>query len=276
MTTFSAAFRGGRRLASVLALATAGVLWPVSGHAQTADAGPTNQRSTRTELAARSATVQELLNKPGMKADAKAVLEAELRTIQARLIDGDFQVGDRFVYTVAQDTVRSDTASVRVGLLVSVLNLPDFSVKGVLRSELPERLQAHVARFIRNTTVRTNVLTRVAILGAVRTPGYYYAAPDRPVSELVMLAGGPAPEAKLGEFEVKRGGRVVLPAGDSKKAIKEGKTLEQSDVRSGDELYVPAKKKRFSFAVVLQLFSVVSVVFFSLFQFLSWYYGRQG
>ncbi|MBL0169349.1 MAG: hypothetical protein IPP90_01295 [Gemmatimonadaceae bacterium] len=242
--------------------------------AQSADVVP-GQRATRAEVATRVQTVQTLLASPSMRKDARGPLEGEMITLQGRLTDGDFQVGDRFVFTIAQDSVRSDTASVRNGLVVSILNLPDFSVRGVLRSELTDRLQAHVARYVRNVTVRTSVLTRVAILGAVQTPGYYYAAPDRPISELVMMAGGPGVLAKLGEFEVKRGTAVVVSVKDSKRAVKEGRTLEQVDVRSGDEVYVPVKKK-FNWTIIMQLFSIASVLFFSVFQFLQWYYSRQG
>jgi protein involved in polysaccharide export with SLBB domain len=199
---------------------------------------------------------------------------AELAAVRMRLQQGDFRVGDRFVITLRQDSVRSDTASVRDSLKVSVANLPDASLAGVLRSELDEWMTSHVARYLRNVSVRTSVLTRVAILGAVRTPGFYYASPDRPISDLVMVAGGPAEQANLNELEVSRGTAKLLSVKDSRKAVKDGRTLEQLDVQSGDEVKIPIKKK-INWQIVIQSMLVVSSLFFAGLQFLQWYYNRQ-
>lgn len=207
----------------------------------------------------------------GQKAEGARRSVAALRD---RLAQGDFRVGDRFVITVRMDSVRADTASVRDSLKVTVLNLPDLSLAGTLRSELNDRVNAHVARYVRNAEVRTNVLTRVAIFGAVRQPGFYYASPDRPVSDLVMLAGGPAPEANLEQFEITRGGVTVLTAKASRRAIKDGRTLEQLDVQSGDEVRIP-QKRRINWNLVIQLLFIASSLFFAVFNFLRWYYEQQ-
>lgn len=155
----------------------------------------------------------------------------------------------------------------------SIFDLPDLSVKGVLRSELGERLSSHVARYLRNATVRVNVLTRVGIFGAVQVPAYYYASPDRPVSELVTLAGGARADANLNQLEIERGGRKILSSKESKTALKSGRTLEQLDVQSGDDVRIPAKRK-INWQVVIQLFFIVSSLFFAFIQFIQWYYGR--
>jgi hypothetical protein len=135
-------------------------------------------------------------------------------------------------------------------------------------------MNSHVARFLRNATVRTSLLTRIAIQGAIRTPGFYYVDPDRPVSDLVMVSGGPAELANLNEVEISRGTAKVLTTKDSKRAIKEGRTLEQLDVQSGDEVRIPAKRGRPSFQAVIQLLFVFSSLFFAFLQFLQWYYNR--
>ncbi|MBL0937508.1 MAG: SLBB domain-containing protein [Gemmatimonadaceae bacterium] len=157
---------------------------------------------------------------------------------------------------------------------MSILNLPDFSVRGVLRSELDEKLTQHVARYIRNASIRSSVLTRISILGAVRAPGFYYASPDRPVSDILMLAGGPAPEANLGQFELRRGTITLLTPKQSKQLLESGRTLEQLDVQSGDEFRIPMKRKM-NWQLIIQLFFILSSLFFAVFQFLQWYYGRE-
>lgn len=249
-------------------LASVGTAQPVPA------AGP--QRASRAELAQLAATIETAVNTGRLKGNDLAKERDRLAAVRRRLEVGDFQVGDRFVLTLRHDSVRSDTASVRDSLIVSLLALPDMSVAGVLRSELDERLTAHVSRYLRNAAVRANVFTRVAVTGAVASPGFYYAPPDRPLSDLLMLAGGPAADAKLNELEVHRGLATILKARDSRRAIETGMTLEQLDVQSGDEVRIPQKKpRRLNFQTVVQLLVFVSTLGFALLNFLQWYYNRQ-
>jgi len=231
------------------------------------------QRATRVELAARLQLLETQLGST-TRADQRAKIQAERAAIRERLEKGDFRVGDRFVMTIRFDSVRIDTASVRDSMMVSILNLPDLQLTGILRSELDERLNQHVAKFIRNASVRSNVLTRIAVLGSVMSPGYYYASPDRPVSDIVMLAGGPAPDANLGQFELRRGTRTLVDFKKSKRAVESGQTLEQLDVQSGDEFRIPRKRK-VNWQLIIQLFFIISSLTFAAISFLQWYYDRQ-
>lgn len=231
------------------------------------------QRATRVELATRVQTLEDLIAS-AKGTEQRAKLHQEQSALRTRLEVGDFKVGDRFVMTVRFDSVRVDTASVRDSLVVSILNLPDFRLQGVLRSELDEKLNQHVARYIRNASVRSNVLTRIAILGAVSAPGFYYASPDRPVSDILMLAGGPTPEANLGRFQLRRGTATLIDGKRSKSLLESGRTLEQLDVQSGDEFRIPVKR-RVNWQLVIQLFFILSTLLFAFLQFLQWYYGRQ-
>ena len=246
----------------------------VSGAARAqGEAGP--QRATREELSQRIAAAENLLADGSLKGKKRTQVQNEVAATKARLEQGDFQVGDRFVVTLNHDAaVRADTASVREGLLVTLFDLPaPLSVGGVLRSELDARLASHVARYLKDATIRANVLTRVGIFGAVRSPGYYLASPDRPVTELVMLAGGPTPDANIDQLEIKRSNRTILNAKASRAALKEGRTLEQLDVQSGDDVRI-ATKRKINWGQIIQLFFVVSSLFFAFIQFLQWYYRR--
>eukprot|EP01012_Entosiphon_sulcatum_P020977 TRINITY_DN25801_c0_g2_i1.p1 TRINITY_DN25801_c0_g2~~TRINITY_DN25801_c0_g2_i1.p1 ORF type:complete len:277 (-),score=23.85 TRINITY_DN25801_c0_g2_i1:134-964(-) len=256
-----------------LLFAAVGMLWGTSVGAQVTPAAGA-QRASRADLAARASQLESSLLDSKLKGDARSKQQAALAAIRNRLSDGDFHTGDRFLITMRRDSVRSDTASVRDSLKVAVFSLPDISLRGVLRSELDERMSAHVARFLRGVEVRTNVLTRVAVLGSVRNPGYYYASPDRPVSDLVMLAGGPNPDANLKQLEISRGGKVQVKAKDSDRLIKDGRTLEQVDVQSGDEIRIPVKRK-LNWQLIIQAFLVISSLLFAFIGFLQWYYTRQ-
>jgi hypothetical protein len=233
------------------------------------------QMATRAELSTRLAELEKQAADATVKKDVKSRALVESAEIRRRLADGDFQVGDRFTYTIVIDTVTSDTASVRGGQVASISNLPDVKLKGVLRSELNDLLKAHVNTYVKNANVRSLVLTRVSVLGAVMKPGYYYAPPDRAITELVMLAGGPGTDANLAQMEIRRDNKTTLSAKDSKQAVKEGRTLEQVDIRSGDEVRIPTKKK-VNWQAIIQLLLVLSSAVFAFFQFVSWYYARKG
>lgn len=232
------------------------------------------QRASRSDLVALASRLEQPAAGSKQTTDDRAKTVTALAGVRSRLEQGDFQVGDRFIVTIRQDTIKSDTVSVRDGLMVNIGSLPDVSLKGVLRAELDDRINKHVALYLREASVRTNVLTRVAILGAVRTPGFYYAAPDRSITDLVMLAGGPAADANLNELGVSRSQVKLLKEKDSKRAIKEGRTLEQLDIRSGDEVVIPTKKK-VNWGLILQSLLLLSTLTFSAFSFIQWYYSRK-
>ena len=265
-----------RRALWAMLIALLGVVAPSPANAVAlAQSSPSAslQRATRTELAARLGTLESQLAS-GARGAKKTEAEREIAETRTRLSEGDFGVGDRFLFTLTVDSVRSDTASVRDGLLVTLSNLPDLSLKGVLRSELNDVVTAHVLRYLKNARIRTVTFTQVSILGAVARPGYYWAAPDRPLGELIMMAGGPAPEANLREVEIKRANRVVLKGKDSRQALIDGRTIEQVDIRSGDEVRVATKRKA-NWGQIIQLMFVASSLFFAFVQFVQWYYGRQ-
>lgn len=242
------------------------------------------QRASRTQLAARVADIERQLA-GSVRGAARTRLMSEVASIKQRLADGDFRVGNQFVVTIVTPTAsQSDTVSVRDSLVISFppvvqptgpsITMPDASVRGVLRSEIDEALTTHVARYLRNVSVRVNVLTRLTIAGAVSRQGFYLASPDRPLSEVLMLAGGPTPEGKLDEVEITRGGTKILSAKDSKKALKEGKTLDQIDVQYGDVVTVP-KKKKINWTQVIQVAALVTTLIFAVLQFVQYYYNQK-
>lgn len=231
------------------------------------------QRATRAELATRAASLEGQLA-TAKKGAPKERISVDLAELRARLVSGDFRVGDRFLITLTLDSVRSDTMSVRDGLVVTISNLPDVSLKGVLRSELDDALTVHVLRYFKNARIRTVPLTQVSVLGAVGRPGFHWIAPDRPVSEIIMIAGGPIPDANLREMEVKRASRVMINPKNSRTALISGATLEQLDIRSGDEIRIPTRRK-VNWGSIIQLMLVASSLFFGFIQFIQWYYGRK-
>ncbi len=231
-------------------------------------------QGTRGEIAARVAELEQSLANNDLRGSSRRDAELTLEELRGRLETGDFQVGDQFVITVVQDTVGVDTASVREGLVVSFAALPEVGVNGVLRSELQPRLQAHLDRYVRNASLRVNVLTRIAVLGYVGRPGYYSVSADRPVSEVIMMAGGPTPLTKLDKITVKRDDKELVGTREWNRAVKDGLTLAQLGVQPGDQIEVGGSQPRNWFRV-FQIIFFASSAFFALVRLLLFIYPEE-
>jgi hypothetical protein len=248
-----------------LALAILAVA-PLSAGAQTPA-----QRATRAELTSRSDSLSSLLASSSVKGKQRQSATLALQALKARLETGDFRVGDRVVLSVTTENTVSDTAVVREGQMLPVKGLPDLALTGILRSELEAHLVTHVARYLRNATARATSLTRLNVTGAIGRPGYYYLAPDRPISEVLTAAGGSITNSNMGKISVVRNGQTVVDSKRTKAALREGRTLEELDVQSGDEVRIPAARK-FNANLIVQALFIVSSLSFAFVQFLQWYY----
>jgi protein involved in polysaccharide export with SLBB domain len=169
---------------------------------------------------------------------------AEASAIRARLRDGDFRVGDAIVINVVNVPQMSDTFPVRAGLTMQLPEVAPIPLAGVLRSELQPHLRRHIARYVIDPTVEAHSLVRVAVAGAVQRPGFYELRPDAPVSEIVMAAGGLASQGDVTKMSVRRAGRVIMPETAVRTAIAMGATLDDMNVRPGDELRIGERPTR--------------------------------
>jgi protein involved in polysaccharide export with SLBB domain len=188
---------------------------------------------TRRQLEARVAQIQR---DPRRAAEAAA--------IRARLRDGDFQIGDAIVLSVVGVAQFSDTFPVRAGRVLQLPEIPPIPLTGVLRSELQPHLQRQLGRYVINPTVEAYSLVRVAVAGAVQRPGFYEVRPDAPVSEAVMHAGGLAREGDATKLSVRRAGRTVVPESELRAYVAMGATLDDVNVRPGDELRVGERRRQ--------------------------------
>jgi len=62
------------------------------------------------------------------------------------------------------------------------------------------------------------------------------------VSDAIMLAGGPAGSADPNRSIVRRSGNTLLTQDEVRDAIVHGTTLDQLNLRAGDEMVVDAKQ----------------------------------
>jgi SLBB domain-containing protein len=207
---------------------------PARGRVQTQVQGSAATRSqTRRQLEGRAA---QLERDPRRRAEAA--------TVRARLRDGDFQVGDAIVLNVVGVTQFSDTFPVRAGRVLQLPEVPPIPLTGVLRTELQPHLQRQISRYVINPTVEAYSLVRVAVAGAVARPGFYEVRPDAPVSEAVTYAGGLAADGDATKMSVRRAGRVLIPESELRSSVAMGATLDDLNVRPGDELRVGERARR--------------------------------
>ncbi len=206
----------------------------------------------RADIEQRVADLQRQLEGRALSGSRRRAAEEELQTLQARLTAGDLRVGDQLVITMLGDSaVRVDTATVRDGMVVSFAGLPDADVGGLVQAEIRGRLQAHTDRFFKNRTLRVSVPTRIAVLGEIRTPGFYSIPADRPIAELIMLAGGPTPLTDLNKVSVRRNGDRILSASAWDRAQKAGMTVGELGLRGGDEIEI-GRRRQINWAQISQ------------------------
>jgi protein involved in polysaccharide export with SLBB domain len=177
---------------------------------------------------------------------------AEAWLVRSRLKSGDFQEGDRVVVTLLGTVPLNDTLMVRSGKVLSIPHMGDLPLDGVLRSELGARVSSHVAKYLRDSSARVTPLVRLAVLGQVRSPGFYYTSADVLLSDVVMRAGGPTGDADLGKMTIRRGGETIWAPSDTRTAITEGLSLDRLNLRAGDEVYV-AEQSHFNWMQALQI-----------------------
>lgn len=167
-------------------------------------------------------------------------LARRVQTLRDRLENGDFRPGDVvLIQVLGQDRVsgKVTVASDRSVQLPGLEERVDLS--GLLYAEAGDRLEEALEGYVREPRVRVRPLTRVAVLGGVGRPGFYDVSPGAPLAEVVMAAGGPTGEAKLGDLEIRRGGEDLLADRDVQLA---SVTLEDLGVQRGDEIYVPVDR----------------------------------
>jgi len=200
-----------------------------------ATASPRREYESRSELEAQA------------KAAEGARRTGEAWLLRQRLEKGDFQDGDKIAWSVQASMMAGalelpDTLTVRAGRRVELGRMGELSLEGVLRSELTDKLRDHLAQYVKEPLVRTTPLVRIGVLGNVGHPGFFYSPADRPLSDILMSAGGPGSDANLSGMTVKRGDEVIWTAQDTHTALADGLSLDRMHIRAGDEIYVPQQR----------------------------------
>ena len=101
--------------------------------------------------------------------------------------------------------------------------------------DLENRLIEEYARFLRNPSIRVVLLRRVNISGAVQSPGLYPVDPTMTIADAISAAGGSTSTGDPNKVRLIRDGREI------ETNLRQATRIGQTQLRSGDQLYVPER-----------------------------------
>lgn len=199
----------------------------------------------RRELTGIVDSLERAITQPGVSQSRRRGMQKDLEDQRRRLAVGDFVPGDRILLRVFTDapqrdsgSTQPDTVLISPELTVRVAGLPPISLRGVLRSELESHLFSSVSAVIRNARVSAVSLVSIGILGAVTRPGYFYVPVTSSVTDAIMTAGGPSPDADPKGLMYLRGGRELWNRSTMAAASQKQVTLASLGADHGDVLVI--------------------------------------
>ena len=231
--------------------------------AQERDWGAYRVDASREMLEQALARFQSSASSRGYSPELRARARREAAFIRTRLQEGDFRVGDRIVLTVEGEEGLTDTFAVTPDRTLQLPGIGEVTLGGVLRSELNEYLRVQIGAFIIDPVVRSESFLRISVSGSIAQPGYHLFPSDMPLSEALMAVGGPSADANFSKVRVMRDNRSVLAGPSLQSALRQGATLAQLRVRSGDEVVVP-KRSAFAAGEIGRTAAIISTFIFAL------------
>ncbi|MHB1170556.1 MAG: polysaccharide biosynthesis/export family protein [Longimicrobiales bacterium] len=202
---------------------------------------PTGVQLTRAELQELLQRYEETANSSAYSGEVRAQARDEAALIRTRLEEGDLRVGDRIDLRVEGHPDLSAEFAVVSGRVLVLPAIGEVPVTGVLRSELQDHLTREIGRYIRDPVVRARSLIRLEVIGAVGAQGFYTIPSDILITDALMQAGGPAANADLEKIRIERNRQVIWSSDRLRRAMQEGRTLDQLSIRAGDSILVPQR-----------------------------------
>jgi protein involved in polysaccharide export with SLBB domain len=152
----------------------------------------------------------------------------------------------------AGDAIRidipADTGSVLEGVYpIDGSGLADLPIAGRVvvagknRQNIEQYLAGLWAPYLKDTHVKAIPVIRVAIMGNVKNPGYYYPSPDAVIYDAINLAGGPVLPYDLEETAHLRGGQEL--SDNVAESISKSMTLREAGIITGDEILLPIPER---------------------------------
>ncbi len=219
--------------------------------------------ATRAELQAAMEQAEQIANSDAYSAAFRADKRDEAALIRERLSEGDFYQGDQInLAFVGGDSGANGQHTVQFGRVLSLPGLPDIPLKGVLRSELQGYMAEQLGKYFKEPQVKARPLIRLTFLGGVGHAGFIQMDADILLSDALMQAGGIGNQTDLKRSKIRRGDTEILDGEGFNKAIIDGKTLDELNLRAGDEIDVGQKSNKDWFTT-LRTFAVIPALIIS-------------
>jgi protein involved in polysaccharide export with SLBB domain len=166
---------------------------------------------------------------------------SEAVALKERLDEGDFRAGDRIILEVRGDTALSDTFAVNTNGAIELPNIGPVPLHGVLRSELQAHLTEVLSQYLKSPEITAKSLIRIAVIGQVGRPGFLYLPATTVAADAFAAAGGLTQTSNLKKTKILRNGQVLLEGQPLQNALASGRSLDQMNMQSGDEIQVGQK-----------------------------------
>jgi len=218
---------------------------------------PRRVPASRVELDSLAVRVAAAADAPATPEQQRVSLRRYANELRARLRDGDFQPGDRIVLVTRGDSSSVDTLTVESDRTVAFRKLPAIPLNGVLRSELHDYLSEQLRKYVKRDVVSTTPLVAVGVLGDVLHPGFYRVPLQITMGDLLMVAGGPLPQADLTRVRVRRGQMTIVDERASRDAMVRRLPLGDLGIEPGDEVVLTQPPQR-NWILITQIVGVAT------------------
>lgn len=235
-------------------------------------AAPTMDRrpqATRAQLDSTLIEIEKIIASPAYGDEVKLQKRMEAAVIRQRLLEGDFQVGDQLAISLSVpiqpggQPMNAQVFTVGPNQMLQFPDIPEIPLRGILRSEVKDYLTERLRRLFKDQTVLVVPTIRLTILGGIPQPGFYQLAADTPLPDAIMKAGGPSGASELNKSVVRRGTEELWDEEDVSAFITNGTTLDQMNLRAGDELII-GQKSQTNWFTTLRTYMLVPALILSL------------
>lgn len=220
--------------------------------------------ATRAQLQQAMEEAEQIANSSAYSAAFRDGKRAEAALIRERLLEGDFFIGDLLIIQMIGDTGSPGPQSIRPGRVLTLGGLPDIQMRGVLRSEAEAYLTEQIRRYVRDAQIKVRPLIRLTFMGGVGKPGFYQMDADIMLSDALQQAGGIGNSTELKSSKILRGEDEMMGGESFAKAITDGVSLDQLNLRAGDVIEVGQVSKT-NWFTSLRTISLFSGLIFSMY-----------
>jgi len=199
------------------------------------------------------AQLQDMLSKYEAGSNTSAYSDAirsiagdEADLIRTRLENGDFEVGDVITMTVAGQQNLTNDFTVAPGYILVLPEIDEpVQLRGVLRSELRDVITEHLKKYLHDPRVYVQSKVVISVTGdGIGNSGFYTVPAESRLTDVLVTAGQPNQGAKMDKMKIKRGDETIWNGDELRLAIVQGRTLDQLNLRAGDEIEVPGQGTR--------------------------------